>query len=110
MSVNQRLRAALAPLGLPVQANTYVPADPSERYFTFNISTLGDDFADNAPEHERDLVQLHYFCPTGYDSVADVRQVKRLLSAADFTWPSSTNAGDADGQHIVFEFETAEGV
>lgn len=109
MTVNQRLREALVPLRLPVQASTYVPASPSERYFTFNVSTLGADFADNEPGHERLLLQLHYYCPTGYDSVADVRRIKKLLFAADFTWPDVTNTGDAAGQHIVFEFEAAEG-
>lgn len=109
MSVNSRIRAALASLNEPVQANTYVPTDPSERYFTFNVSTMGADFADDEPGHERTLVQLHYFCPTGFDTVARVREIKRLLFAAEFTWPSVTPAGDANGQHIVFEFECAEG-
>lgn len=110
MSVNSRICAALASLKVPVQADTYVPADPSEHYFTFNVSTLGADFADDEPGHERALLQLHYYCPTSYDSVARVRQIKRLLFAADFTWPNMTTAGDAAGQHVVFEFETAEGV
>ena len=110
MSVNSSICAALASLKEPVQANTYRPADGSERYFTFNLSSFGADFADDAPGHERVLVQLHYYCPAAYDTTALVRQVKRLLSAAGFTWPSVTNAGDEDGQHIVFEFETAEGV
>lgn len=110
MSTAERIRTALASLGEPVQANTYRPEDPSERYFTFNLSSFGDDFADNEPGHERVLLQLHYYAPAAYDTTALVRQVKRLLSAADFTWPSVTNAGNADGQHIVFEFEEAVGV
>ena len=109
MSTAERLREALAPIGDPVQANTYRPADDSERYFTFNLSTFGDDFADDEPGHERVLIMLHYYCPTAYDTTALVRRVKRLLFAADFTWPSVTNAGDEAGQHVVFEFECAEG-
>lgn len=109
MSINSRIREALASLEEPVRANTYVPADSSERYFTFNVSTLGADYADDEPVHERALIMLHYFCPSDYDSVETVRTVKGLLRGADFTWPSVTNAGDEAGQHIVFEFECAEG-
>ena len=110
MNTAERIRTALAGLGEPVQANTYRPADSSERYFTFNLSSFGTDYADDAPGHERVLIMLHYYCPTAYDTTALVRQVKRLLFAADFTWPAVTNAGDADRQHIVFEFEEAVGV
>lgn len=76
----------------------------------FNYDTLGADFADDAPGHERYLVQVHLYAPRTFDASERVRRTKRALADAGFTWPDTVNASDADGQHIVFECEYAEGI
>ena len=59
----------------------------------------------NRPRARRWLLQLHYFCPLGYDSVATRVKLCRALHSAGFTYPSEENASDRDGQHYVLEFE-----
>lgn len=115
MTVNERIKATLAPLGLPVKPDRY--SGDSESYFVFNYTTMGTLFADDRPSYERYLVQVHYFCPMGANTLSTRKNVKRLLFEAGFTWPDEVNAGDSsmqksdeDKQHIVFECEIEEGV
>ncbi len=107
MSVNQKIISALYGFGDPISPGTY--QGDSERYFAFDYSTLGADFGDDAPRHERYLVQVHFFCPLSYNSVSRSKDIKRALFTSGFTWPEMTNASDQDGQHLVFECEMAEG-
>lgn len=108
MTVNERIRAALLPFGDPVFAA--VATGDVQRYYAFNYTTLGADYADNDPSHERYLIQVHFFCPNSYDTVERVKQTKRSLRSAGMTWPEMTNASDENGQHVVFECEYAEGI
>lgn len=106
MTVNAIIKSTLDPFGDEVQAGEYI--GKADRYYTFNYSIIGGDFGDDAPGHERYIVQVHFICPRTFNSVAQIQQTKQRLYAAGFTWPNVTNASDADGQHIVFECETAE--
>lgn len=108
MSVDKRIRDALLPLGLPVENSVY--QGTAKSYFVFNYQSLGADFGDDGPAHERFLVQVHLFAPLGENVTGRVREAKRALCAAGFTWPEVTNADDADGRHRVLECELAEGV
>jgi len=104
--------AALGGFGDPVMYGEYIaPAGTPKpsRYYTFNYSKSGVNFGDDAPGHERYLIQVHLFCPGGFDSVQRTVQTQQRLFTAGLTWPDVTNASDADGQHIVFECETVEG-
>lgn len=105
MSINSTLKAALNPIA-PAEADTYEGKEPV--YITFNYNSLPADFGDDEPAHERFFVQVHLWAPTGYNSLAKRRAIKKALAAAGTTWPSYTNASDKDGQNHVFECEIAE--
>lgn len=114
MSINERLIAALSPLGFPVVPDLYTGEEPV--YLTFNYDIVGALFAEDAPQMDRYLVQVHLFAPFGRNLVGTRRQIRRLLLQAGFTWPDVVDAGAATaseqdvGQHIVFECELEEGV
>ena len=106
MTVNKILMKALEPIA-SVQASTYESYDAEGRtdevYITFNYSTNPDNFGDNEPDHEVYSVQVHLFCPASTDSLLIRRDIKNALRDAGFTFPSSVDATDADGQHHIFE-------
>ena len=115
MTVNERIKAALDPIGLPVKPDRY--KGEAESYLIFQYSTVGDGYADDAPGFERCLIQVHYLCPAGVNSLAIRKQVKRSLFQAGFSWPEEVNAGDGamqkndeNKQHYVFECEWLEGI
>lgn len=114
MSINSLLKDVLDPFGDPVVAGEYITqpnAPDPDRYYTFNTETYGANYADDEPEHEVAFVQVHFFCPSTFDSVERVLATKRALAAIeDATWPRVTNASTKDGQHIVFEFRYPKGV
>ena len=109
--MDEKIIAALSPLGYPVVPQRYTGEETT--CLTFTYGTQGALFADDAPLYDLNLVQIHLLAPYGWDS-ADVRkQIKRRLFAAGFTWPVETDASDArqtenTGQHIVFQCETEE--
>lgn len=105
MTVDARIKAALEPFGDPVENVVYQSTE--KQYYTFNYSTLGADYGDDAPGHERYLIQVHYFAPLNVNITQRVKETKRALAAAGFTYPETVNATDEDGRHIVFECETA---
>lgn len=102
MSINSTLKAALAPVA-PVEADTYEGDEAV--YITFGYNSIPDDFGDDEPSHERFLVTVHLYAPTGYNTLTKRRAIKRALSDAGATWPAYENASDKDGQHHVFECE-----
>lgn len=114
MTVNEQIIAALSPLGYPVVADLYT--GDADTYFTFNYTTRGAGFANDAPGFDAYLIQVHFLCPYTFDYVATTKKVKRLLLAGGFTWPEMINAtGDyaeatKEGRHFVFECEAVEGV
>ena len=108
MTVDERLTAALSHLGFDI--DNAVGFSKNDTYFTFNYTTLPIAFADDAPHYERYLVQVHFFAPLDMNVSKHKRSIKQALMDAGFTWPSTTDASDEDGRHIVFECEIAEGV
>ena len=108
MTVDERLTAALAPFGYDI--DNAVGFSKHDIYFTFNYNTLPLGFADDAPHYEGYLVQVHFFAPLDMNVSKLKQKIKRALLDAGFTWPSTTDASDEDGRHIVFECEIAEGV
>lgn len=108
MTVDARLKSVLKTFGDPISNGTY--KGKATRYYTFNYSTLPSDYADDMPQHERYLVQVHLFAPLDENVNAQARKTKAALAAAGFQWPSVTNASDESGRHIVFETEISEGV
>lgn len=108
MSIESRIRTALASFEHKVYPDTYNGSDKT--YFVFNYNTIPDDFGGNQPWHDRALVQVHLFCPHDLNTVQMRKDIKLALLGAGFTYPSMINASDADSQHWVFEFETVEAV
>jgi len=112
VNVESKIVAALAPFGDPVEKSLLYAAaqELPPQYYTFSCSSFGDDFGDDEPGCERWLVSVHFFAPLNGNITRRVAQTKKALFRAGFTWPSTTDAGDHEGQHIVFECEIAEEV
>ena len=107
MSLNTVIRAAITPIVTECVPDQY--GGTATEYCTFNYSEIPDAFGDESPGAIRYLVQLHYFLPTGTNPYAKKKQLKNALLSAGFTYPSVTNASDADGQHYVLEAEYCDG-
>ena len=103
MTLNERLIEALSVLKIPIDPNEY--QGKAEQYLVFNYNTIPDDFADDEPEHERYLIQVHFFCRIETNSLSCAKKIKRALFEAGMTWPEMTDASDKEGQHLVFECE-----
>lgn len=107
----RKIRAALSFTGLSCTLNVYDGTD--DTYFVLNMDTRADDFADDAPQHDRHLVQVHLFAPFTRNTMLLRKQVRAALFAAGCTYPDVTDASEsvraADGteQHVVFECEMA---
>jgi hypothetical protein len=113
MSIDATIRTALTPIVPIVKPNVYTGSETE--YCVFNYSELPTGFGDNAPHAIRYLVQLHWFAPWRTESGVAInpntkkKQIKQALLNADFTYPSTTNASDGEGQHFVFETEYCDG-
>ncbi len=107
MSISEIVKGALGPVA-PVRADTYTGNE--EVYLTFGYTSIPADFADDEPAHERFLLNVNLFAPTGYNTVALRRKVKRALADAGATWPTLENLSGKEGQHLVFECEMAQAV
>lgn len=108
MSINSEIIAAVEDIApcYPWEAYEGSQDKKLSRYFVFNYDVVPCTFGDNDAPLERYLIQLHYFCPLGENTVRLRRQIKRSIATTEgFTIPSETNASDKAGQHYVFEFE-----
>ncbi|MBQ8616387.1 MAG: phage tail protein [Clostridia bacterium] len=108
MSVDSMLVAALTPFGFDVDNG--VSFSKGRTYFAFNYTVIPADYADDAPCHERYLVQVHFFCPLDMNVTTLKKSVRQALFAAGFTWPAIVPDSDENGRHLIFECEIAEGV
>ena len=111
MTLNDKLIAALEPLGIPVSPDVYL-GDEHE-FIAFNFDLLPFRFADNRPTLQKALVQVHYYCPMKNNSMNMRLRIRKNLVDGGFTWPEEINATTAqkniDGiQHFVFECESIE--
>lgn len=108
MSVDAKIVTALKPLGYDVVKNVY--QGEAKEYIAFNYDTVPYYFADDYPETERYIIQVHLFADPSIKILEDVGKIKKLLAKADFIYPETIDASDNDWQHIVFETEYLEGV
>lgn len=106
MTLNEKLRSALEPLGLPVVPG--VDSRSRERVITFQYDLLPWQFADNAPMYYKALVQVHLFLPLPENGLRLRREILSALTAGGFTWPEVIDAGNDNGQHWVFECQALE--
>lgn len=112
MSINSELISALTPIIPVVKPDAYRPLPnetPATEYIVFNYTELPTLHADNEPHAMRYLVQVHYFCPWNVNPSSKKKRIRQALHGAGFTYPSTTNASDDDGQHFVFEAEYLDG-
>lgn len=114
MSIASRIVNAVSFAGLPcVQVSFNGDADT---YFVFNLQAVPSAFADDAPEADIWLIQLHLYAPFTLDTTKLRRKVRNAIHEAGFTYPDMQDASsgirstDGTEQHIVFEFEDATGV
>lgn len=108
MSINSQIIGAVSGFAPCFPWEDYEGSEDAKlsRYFVFNYDVVPYTFGNDDAPFERYLIQLHYFCPRGENTVRLRRQIKRSIALTeDFTIPSETNASDQDGQHYVFEFE-----
>lgn len=110
MSVNSQIIAAVSDLAPCYPWEEYEGSEDEKqsRYFVFNYESQPDTFGDNAPVYETFSVQLHYFCPSGENSLKVRRAAKKAIFEMIGDWPTETNASDNDGQHFCFEFMLRE--
>lgn len=106
MSMESDIKAALVLLGYPCAANIYTGS--AKTYFVFNYQVIPANFADNEPQHERYLVQLHLYAPHTQNTETLRKSTRRAIQAA-FMRPSELNVADDVNQHYVYEFEVADG-
>lgn len=112
MSIEERVVQVAKQFGLPCAHPNY---DGEEKTFlTFNISVVPMNYADDGPEHEKWLIELHLFAPVGQNTRRLRKELRQAIFDAGFTYPDQTDASEAykktDGseQHIIFDFEDAE--
>ena len=109
MSVASDLITALTDTGLSITQNIYTGTN--ETYIIFNYTTIPDLFASNEPLEERYLIQVHLIALATTNTTAYQKQIKTLLFAAEYDYPSTVQASDDEAeQHIVFETETVVAV
>jgi hypothetical protein len=101
MTINKMLLSALSGIA-PTYPDLYEGGNTT--YITFNYDTIPSGFGDNEPELELYLIQVHFFCPLGVDSISSCNEIKRKISYTFSEWPEMQNATDNESQHIVFEF------
>lgn len=108
-SIDSRIVDALSAFDLDIERSVYT--GQNKKYFVFNYATVPDNFSDDAPEHERYLIQVHLFAPPFEKNINTmVKSVKIALYNAGFIFPESLDESDSNGRHIVFETEDAEGI
>lgn len=103
MTLNQKLRQALEPLGLRLVPD--VDTAHGERGCVLHYDLRPVQTADNAPLFYKALVQVHLFLPLEENGIALVGRAVRAVAAAGCTWPEVVDASDETGQHKVLECE-----
>lgn len=113
MTINQRIIAALGHLA-PVEPDSFT-ADGTKTYYTFTYNSFPIAFSNNAPTHEKFMIQVHLFCPLRFDSVSLRQETKSAIANAGFIYPEEVNASEGQTsagfggiQHYVYSFETVE--
>ena len=108
MTVEARIVNALKPFGDTVENGPHTGDE--ERYYCFYLNRFGALYADDEPEAEKALIQVHLFAPLTENLSQRIRETQRALRDSGFLWPVVTDASDRDGRHIVFETQWLEGL
>ncbi|MBQ6621529.1 MAG: hypothetical protein IJH75_01680 [Mogibacterium sp.] len=108
MSVAADIRTALSGLGYPVAQNSYQGNE--QTYFVFNLQRIPVNFADDTPQVERVLIQLHLYAPITFNTATIERTVQQTLFGLGYAYPATENVSDRESQHLVFETEALEAI
>ncbi len=103
MTAAEKIRETLKDFERPVINGLYLGSE--KEYFVFIFSVIPAMNADDRPNMERYLTQLHYFCPHDVDCTKLRQAVKEKLFDAGWTWPDEVDATDETSRHYVFECE-----
>lgn len=106
--IDTRIRAALAPLKIPVEPNEY--EGTALEYISYVYQELGAIHAESKPNAIRYILDVHWYLPRGKNPEDGKNRIRHLLKAAGATWSNIVNASDKEGQHYVFECEMADAV
>lgn len=110
MTLDEKLVAAVSPVVAICRPSSYLPApgDEPEEYCTYNRAEFPRVHSAGAPRRLVQLYQLHYYRRDRADPRPTLNRLKHEIFASWFSYPSVTDASDADGQHWVLEFEGSE--
>lgn len=106
--VAEAIQAALLPL-FPDAVFPHMYTGPLVRYVVWNYNVVGEVWAEGVPHAARYLVQVHFYLPHRENPHEALLSLSRALFDAGLTWPSLTDAADAEGQHWVLECEYTDG-
>lgn len=115
MTINQKIINALKPYGMPVVPDHYNGKE--KRYIEFNLcDDTGTIFADEKPEFDVVLIQVHLFLPREEDYLELKKQIRQSLCEAGFCYaditqivePEPTNECPYGIRHLTFETEIEE--
>ena len=103
MTIEESLLSALEVFEIPVEAEIY--QGDAEKYIVFNYTSNPDNFADDTPQNERYLIQVHLYASPGSNTRELQQKIKKALFETGISWPQREDASDQYWQHIVFECE-----
>ena len=102
------LDGALSPL-FPNAVFPQVYTGSLLEYAVWDYNQIPTLWAERAPGAARYLVQVHFYTPHKKNPQASILALSRALFDAGLTWPTVTDAADAEGQHWVLECEYCDG-
>ena len=112
MTINEILISALQNIAptYPWELDEEDGDERELRRILFNYNTVPDTFGDNAPVYEKYLIQVHYFCPKGEDSIKARGDIKKALFMVTEDWPEEIQVSRESKQapkeqHYCFETE-----
>ncbi len=107
MSIESKLITALAATGLPVALDTY--AGTASTYIIIETWTNPIWHADDEPEYDQVTIRVHLYAPLTQNLTALKAQIKGLLVAGGYSYPSVMTLSDPEyGRQIVFDTECRE--
>lgn len=115
MTINKKIIEALKEYGMPVVSNHY--SGTEKRYIEFNLfDDTGEVFADDTPQFDVVMVQVHLFLPREEDCLQLKKQIRNSLLEAGFCYADITENVDPEAteqypygiRHLTFETEIEE--
>jgi hypothetical protein len=88
MTIWERITSALTPLGLPMAASVWIPANgadiPAQYLVYMELSGVGEQFEDNQEKNRLHHIQISYYSRNGF-SGANLAALNGAMTGAGFT-------------------------